>query len=121
MAQGSSIRSLVGEPLNAVSFVMDYVELHFNGSTVRALTAPYVEATHSVVRFPDAGSRDALCHLIGREVTQIDLSEHVLRLTFGTSAIRIPLDDGSATGPEVLHWIPHRRTVEVWRSGDLAG
>jgi len=37
--------SLVGHELNIVAFVMDYVEFHFNGPILRALTNPIVEAT----------------------------------------------------------------------------
>lgn len=37
------IEGLIGEELNVVSFVMDYVEFHFNGPVLRALTKPTVE------------------------------------------------------------------------------
>ena len=33
---------LVGEEVNAVSFVMDYVEFHFNGPVLRAIADPVV-------------------------------------------------------------------------------
>ena len=36
------LQFLVGEPMNAVSFVMDYVELGFNGSYLRCLEPPTV-------------------------------------------------------------------------------
>jgi hypothetical protein len=36
----SDLQFLVGEPLNALSFVMDYVELQFNGSYLRCLAEP---------------------------------------------------------------------------------
>jgi hypothetical protein len=44
------LRFLVGEPLNAVSFVMDYVELGFNGSYLRCLEPPTVIRSRSPVR-----------------------------------------------------------------------
>ena len=59
------LQFLLGEPLSAVSFVMDYVELHFNGSYLRCLVPPVVEQGGRVARFPEPGSRDALCALIG--------------------------------------------------------
>jgi len=100
--------SLVGEELHTVAFVMDYVEFHFNGSRVRALTNPIVRALKSELQFPSPGSRDALCSLIGQEVRDAVLREnHSLTLSFASSAkLIIPLDPGSYLGPEALHWHP---------------
>lgn len=59
------LQFLVGEPLNAVHFVMDYVEMQFNGSYLRCLAPPTVEKEGRVATFPGPGSRDVLCGLIG--------------------------------------------------------
>jgi hypothetical protein len=56
---GDDPRGLVGEQLNRVAFVMDYVEFGFNGSVLRALTDPIIEGEGGRLRFPEAGSRDA--------------------------------------------------------------
>ena len=39
MSPINSVEELVGDPINAVCFVMDYLELHFNGPILRALEA----------------------------------------------------------------------------------
>ena len=63
--RGDSAESLVGEEFNAVAFVMDYVEFDFNGPILRALSPPRLEHEGGIFTFPEPGSRDALCSLIG--------------------------------------------------------
>ena len=113
-----SFERLVGEPLNIVSFVMDYVEFHFNGPRIRALTNARVRIDGRDHEFPDAGSRDALCSLIGEEVREIQLkdSQH-LKLTFASGKrLLIPLDNDSYIGPEALHWHPDDKpeNMTIW-------
>jgi hypothetical protein len=36
---------ILGEPLSAVAFVRDYVEFHFDGPVLRAISNPRVEVT----------------------------------------------------------------------------
>src|SRR5438132_5217308 len=66
---------LVGEQLNTVAFVMDYVEFKLNGPVLRALTNPIVQSSGVRVRFPKAGSREALWSLIGSEVVAVTIRE----------------------------------------------
>jgi hypothetical protein len=48
---GRMRRDLIGEQLNAVCFVLDYVELCFDGPIVRAFTGPIVRSgDESVIR-----------------------------------------------------------------------
>jgi hypothetical protein len=100
------LQFLVGEPLNTVSFVMDYVELHFNGSFLRCLTSPTITRGAKLVRFPETGSRDALCALIGVEVRAISAAVgEELRVEFNDGAlVSAPLSFDDAAGPEVLHF-----------------
>jgi hypothetical protein len=95
---------------------MDYVELHFNGSVLRALNNPQVELQAQNVQFPAQGSRDALCQAIGVEVEAVTVCENVsLRLSFASGlAISVPLDSQSQIGPEALHWCPRAGSMEVW-------
>ncbi len=99
------LQCLVGEPLNAVSFVMDYVELHFNGSYLRCLTPPTVMRGGAAVTFPHAGSRDALCGLIGHGVSDIravDGGELLVVFSCGAVVTASLSHDGSSA--EVLHF-----------------
>jgi hypothetical protein len=97
--------SLVGEELNTVAFVMDYVEFHFNGPRLRALTDPRVQIGLRTWVFPGPGSRDALCALIGRTVQAVSLhlDEHLV-LRFPEAILTVPLDEGSRHGPEAAHF-----------------
>jgi hypothetical protein len=97
---------LVAKQLSAVCFVQDYVELHFDGPVVRALTNPIVELEGQRLTFPAQGSRDALCSLIGRSVASVQLQDAValtLQLE-GGGAISVPLDANSYRGPEAMHF-----------------
>ncbi len=117
MAEGNSLfASLLGEPMNAVSFVMDYVEFHFNGQVVRALSSPAVQIGSTRTTFPDAGSRDALCSLIGDAVAEIEVDEESsLRLLFTSGArLSVPLDSAHRVGAEALHFMKDGQFVVIW-------
>src|SRR5258708_3883111 len=102
----STVQSLVGEELSEVGFVRDYVELHFDGPVLRCLTKPVVESPSGRFVFPESGSRDALCSVIGGTVTAVSVQEHIsIALEFsGGQKITVPLDDASRVGPEAAHY-----------------
>jgi hypothetical protein len=108
--------SLLGEPVNAVSFVMDYVEFHFNGQVIRALSSPILETQSGRFQFPSAGSRDALCSLIEDTVTDVQASEDSsLTLSFSSGArLTVPLDHQSRVGPEAVHFMKDGEFVVIW-------
>ena len=110
------LESLVGEELNAVSFVMDYVEFHFNGPVLRALTNPTVWIGSVEARFPNPGSRDTLCALIGREVKSVTHTHaDGIELTLaGGARLRVPLDEASYIGPEAAHFFTKETGVQVY-------
>lgn len=103
----AGIQTLVGEYPNQITFVEDYVQVGFNGLTLTALTDPIVETSNQCWRFPEAGSRDALCSLIGQVVSQAEVIEgKFIRLRFDSGTVLIlPLDDESREGPEAAHFI----------------
>ena len=112
-----SVESLSGEELSAVNFVRDYVEFHFDGPVLRALTNPRLELDGAVVSFPNQGSRDLLCALIGRTVQSVDAQDGVrIRLVFvGGPVLIIPLDEASRTEPEGAHFQSDvTAPVQVW-------
>ena len=101
------LQFLVGEPLSAVHFVMDYVELHFNGSYLRCLEPPTVQRPSAApVTFPSPGSRDALCALIDTKVRAIGAEDGgELRIEFGDDAVLIAsLSQETRRSPEALHF-----------------
>lgn len=115
-AMNNDIASLKGEELNAISFVMDYIEFHFNGPVLRALTDPAIETPKGKFVFPALGSRDAFCSLIGKKVREVVVEEEravILAFEDG-SRIVIPVDEKSYKGPEALHWCPLNGPMQVW-------
>jgi hypothetical protein len=88
---------------------VDYVEIDFDGPILRCLTYPSIRAEHSAVTFPNPGSRDALCSLIGKEVEHVHIQkDDVIALDFGASlSLRVPLDAKSRQmrGPEAANFI----------------
>ncbi|MFF5210398.1 hypothetical protein [Streptosporangium sp. NPDC000396] len=101
---------LVGEELNIVAFVMDYVEFHFNGPKLTALTDPHIQIGLQTWIFPEPGSRDALCTLIGRTVQAVSIkpNEHII-IDFSEAILTVPLDEDSLHGPEAAHFFPAER------------
>jgi hypothetical protein len=113
----TGLDSLAGEQLSGVAFVQDYVEFHYDGKILRSLTPPCVTLAGSKVTFPQRGSRDAFCSLIGRAVQEVRLKENdSIEIVFGESAaITIPLNPGARTGPEAAHFVPgENQPMEVW-------
>lgn len=108
---------LESEPVSAVSFVQDYVELHFDGKVLRALYGPRVATPDGSLEFPAPGSRDALCRLIGRVVTDLDVEEgkQIVLKFEGGFELSIPLTHESKRGPEAAHYVSAPNApVEVW-------
>jgi len=85
--QDNILDVLVGEQLSAVSFVQDYVELHFDGRALTAYTTPVVSIGIDSARWGEPGYRDMLCGRIA----------HIVRSAVATEGeqISIELDDDS--------------------------
>ena len=52
MTTVATVEDLVGEEINGVCFVMDYLELHFNGPILRALLTAVYETPSERWIFP---------------------------------------------------------------------
>lgn len=82
------LRLIAGEQLSAVTFVQDYVQLHFDGPGLTAITWPVVVVEGRRYERPDPGYRDALCSVISRRVTAASIiAGESICITFGTSAV----------------------------------
>ena len=111
-----TLDSLRGEELNAVCFVMDYVEFHFNGPILRALSDPKVKLSDASWRFPEAGSREALCGLIGLTVEEVFvIAGREMELRFAADkSLFIPLQP-KVGSPEAAHFVPNLSgPIQVW-------
>lgn len=107
MRKVARIEDLTGEELNAVCFVMDYVEFHFNGPVLRSLSNPLVRSVDGVVAFPNTGSRDRLAELIGSIVEHVSVIEarSIVLSVSGSREIVIPLTESERVGPEAAHFV----------------
>ncbi|MCR6689355.1 hypothetical protein [Cellulomonas sp.] len=118
----TALAMLVGAEVGGVAFVRDYVEIHFDGPILRALSAPVVEMDGTGGRFPSEGSRDRLCQLIGRTVLAAQEGAESLVLDFDDSVrLRIPLVT-SRLVVEAAHLVPESEgrpdvaNMVVWES-----
>lgn len=117
MPQSNQIDGLVGREVNAVCFVMDYVEIHFNGPLIRCIADPELILEDGSWRFPEKGSREKLCCLIGRRLTGVEEDENVsLALRFSPEGqLKIPLSFADRFGGEALHFVPGPdQPISVW-------
>jgi hypothetical protein len=111
------LQFLVGEPVNGIWFVMDYVEVHFNGSFLRCLQPPTVTRGSAAHAFPGDGSRDALCSLIGQELRTIRAADgDALVATFGDGAVlAMSLAHEGRVAAEALHFRNHETgEMQFW-------
>jgi hypothetical protein len=100
----AGLRQLVGLEVSAVCFVRDYVELHFDGAVLRAVSDPFGRCGCPGWRFPEGNSPTVMRHYIGKTVDGFELVlDRFLALDFGEHRFAIPLDQDSRTGPEAVH------------------
>lgn len=96
----------MGREVSAVCFVRDYVELHFDGPVLRALSDPFRSYGGHEWRFPAQGSLELMRSYIGKTVDGCELyPNRILALDFGEHRFVIPLDQASRVGPEAAHLI----------------
>jgi hypothetical protein len=102
----SGLQHLMGLEVSAVSFVRDYVELHFDGPVLRALSDPLGVYGGVAWHFPAPGSLDLMRCYISKTVDGYEEDpERILALHFAEHRFVIPLDDGSSLGPESAHLV----------------
>lgn len=100
------LQLLMGLEVSAVSFVRDYVELHFDGPILRALSDPSGVYGGRKWRFPTPGSLELMRCYIGKTVDGYELDPvRILALDFGEHRFVIPLDSDSSGGPEAAHMV----------------
>jgi hypothetical protein len=83
------LKSIIGQQLSAIVFIMDYVQLQFGGlrPMLTAITLPTVEVDNGIFGPHSSGYRDRLCDRITKYVRMATVNER--------EAIRIEFDDGA--------------------------
>ena len=82
------ISAIEGEELRSVAFIEDYLELRFGTPLLTLYAWPYVMHTEYSVAFGEPEYRNALCALIGEQVSAASLEEaNALTIEFGNSVV----------------------------------
>lgn len=116
---------LVGFRLYSVQFVMDYVQLRFDGPTedmpvLNCEVLPVIETPTGLVTSEQLGYADALRALISASVVAtVEETGRGLRIEFDDSTICLHPEAGEVPGPEIAllsgfsdgHWM-------CWRPGE---
>src|SRR5258707_6774954 len=87
---------LVSEQLSAVIFIQDYLQLEFDGKRLTINVWPTVFVSENEFQIDHIGYRDALCKLIGKQVTSTSETETEIVVGFDTGRIAIGLTDDTA-------------------------
>ena len=106
MERECALKELIDKELAAVCFVRDYVEFQFDGPTFRALSSPRLFVGDDDFTFPEPGSRDMFCTLIGKKIEQVKVSPDVsieLLFEYGDRLV-VPLDAENRVGPEAANY-----------------
>lgn len=106
VTQAGFLGPIVGEQLHQVSFVMDYVRLHFNEACLTALTLPTVRVSDQVWTSAEAGWRDRLCERIGVAVESAYVRGGEIGIDFEDGArIAVSLKEQDYRGPEAINFM----------------
>jgi len=113
MPTADVLAPLLRGDLDTVSFVRDYVELRIDYNLLRCMTRPIVRTGRGDIRFPEPGSRDALCALIDSAVSQVAATDDAIELLMDSGdTLVLPLGEASRTLPdgrvlpEAVHLVP---------------
>lgn len=103
----SPLTGIVGSQLSSVEFVQDYVQLHFDGPSLAAITHPVVAAGGTHFEWGSPGYRDALCERIGKTVQEVAVvGGRDIQIKFSDGPrILISLQPEDYRGPEAAVFI----------------
>ncbi len=96
------VSAIEGEELTAVEFVLDYVQLRFNGPMLTLYGWPHILLADFSIAFGEPEYRNALCAQIGETVAKAALEEdEALTIEFESgTVIALSLREEDMDGPE---------------------
>ena len=105
-AEEKSLQMLIGEQLSAVTFVQDYLQLHFDGPRLTVFSHPVIMVRGKTFHWGKPGFRDALCHNIAKKVTeaQVAYGDSIVIRFADNSTIKISLKDDGCLGGEAVNF-----------------
>ena len=112
----SILTKLNGQQLSAVSFVMDYIQLHFESAILTAYVWPQVKDKAALLSAGNSHYKDALCDCIGAIVAECFEDEERLSIEFENGVvIEISLREADQVGPEAAMFSDKNSDEwEVW-------
>ena len=100
----SVLQQLQGRQLGAVTFVQDYLQLHFDGPCINVYSRMTVESGGRHVSTSQDGFRDILCGRIAQIVGSVEITELAMSIGFlDGSRLLISLRDDDRQGPEAVY------------------
>jgi hypothetical protein len=98
------LQTIVGEKLSAITFVLDYWQLQFDGPSINALTRLEVSADGDKLRDGDDQFRNLVCGQIGKVVSRVAFKQpEAFEITFeDQSSISISLKWDDYRVPEAM-------------------
>jgi hypothetical protein len=118
----SPLRTIVGEYLSSVTFVMDYLQMDFSGNRFNMYGWPVVTIRQKSLTHMEDGYKNAICSLIGETLTAIEEyfdSGLILQFENGTSVCLSLRVDKDFPSPEVAEF--HGRSDKssiIWQAGE---
>ena len=102
--ESEPFQAIVGEKLSAITFVLDYWQLQFDGPSINALTRLEVSASGHKLRDGDDQFRNLFCGQIGKVVSRVTLRKpEAFKITFeDQSSISISLKWDDYRCPEAM-------------------
>ena len=101
-----SLHMLIGEQLSAVTFVQDYLQLHFDGPRLTVFSHTVVRLGDQIVHGVKPGFRDALCNNIAKKVVEARVAYgDTIFIRFADGAmLKISLKDEDYPGGEAVNF-----------------
>jgi hypothetical protein len=96
---------LVGEQLSSVTFVQDYLQIHFDGPSMNVNNPLTVESDGQKITSWEPGFRDLLCSLISQIVRHTECigGERLTVLFENGSRISVSLRQEDYSSPEAIY------------------
>lgn len=112
----SVLHCLENTQLSAVTFVQDYVQLHFDGPCLTAYVWPHILNKKEPATPKVPGYRDALCERIGKTVVKAfeEPGERLVIVFEDDVTLEVSLNEADREGPEAAMFRDQSDKWNVW-------
>jgi len=111
------IEKIKNAELSAVSFIRDYIELHFDGPVLRLIGDVLVKNHGQKMGSNDLGFKDMICRNIGRKVSSININDEMNSIEIKFHGDDVVEVKGTIPGLEYAHFISSAEgDMWIWES-----